>query len=209
MLTSINCKATFFASLVLFASSAYASNYRLFDCDNTFKNDLSHEELVERFGDSNVSVSDIHLGEGFYEKGTTLYANDPELTVEITWKNLQERSRPDVIKISQRISDWKTPEGITPGIDLLTLEKINKSPFQLAGFEWDYGGTVYSWENGALVSTNNDKCRLLIRMSVYGSDTAENAELYYQVLGKSAFSSETPAMRVLNPRVDQMLLIYE
>jgi hypothetical protein len=45
---------------------------------------------------------------------------------------------------------WRTTYGITQGTTLLELERINRKPFRLAGFDFDYSGTVLSWESGLL-----------------------------------------------------------
>ncbi len=207
-MNSATVKIAIFVILISVEVRLFASDGRLFDCKSTFTPNLTHDILIEFFGENNVSVGEIPLGEGFYEEGTILYANNPELTIEITWKNKEEKSTPGSVAISGGKTSWKTPEGITFGIDLITLEKINKSPFILAGFGWDYSGTVYSWENGELESANNKMCRLVIRMSPYYKDTEEYSEHYYQVLGDKDYSSENPSMRILNPKIHQMILLY-
>jgi hypothetical protein len=38
--------------------------------------------------------------------------------------------------------EWKAAHGITLGTSLVQLERLNRHPFTLAGFGWDYGGRV-------------------------------------------------------------------
>jgi len=45
---------------------------------------------------------------------------------------------------------WHTEDGISLGTALETLETLNGKPFRITSADHDYGGLVWSWENGAL-----------------------------------------------------------
>jgi hypothetical protein len=66
---------------------------------------------------------------------------------------------------------WRTTYGITLGTTLLELERINRKPFRLAGFDWDYSGTVLSWNSGVLegVFGSGGRNKVFLRLS-YSTD---------------------------------------
>ncbi len=201
-------KACFCNLLLLSANSLSAGDERVLDCISTFKWDLSDDSLIEKYGIDNVTFDDIYLSEGEYQKGTILYKNTPGLSVKILWKDNIKKANPSSIEIDGKRSYWRTPEGITLGTDLLTLEKINKSPFILAGFGWDFSGRIYSWENGALDSIG-EKCKLVISLSPnYDLEKLQDKELHSQVSGDRDFSSDNAAMKALNPRAYSIYLVY-
>jgi hypothetical protein len=100
---------------------------------------------------------------------------------------------------------WRTGEGITIGTPLSKIEALNRRPFRLLGFAWDYGGTVVSWSDGALQRWAGSG-RLILRLEPDQTGTA--LPEYLQVQGDREFSSAHPAMRKLNPTVYQMILEF-
>jgi len=109
----------------------------------------SEADLIQVYGKANVQSKDIEVGEGFTEPGTVINPDDPSKTIQIIWKDQNRRQFPDSIRISsEKKSLWRTTQGISIGTTLKELEMINGKPFSLAGYGWDYGGTVLSWEKG-------------------------------------------------------------
>jgi hypothetical protein len=75
----------------------------------------------------------------------------------------------------------------------------------LAGFGWDYSGTVSSWSKGSLAAELvGDHGYLTLRLG-----PPSNAQLpedeQDQVLGDSDFSSSHPVMQKINPKVYQII----
>jgi hypothetical protein len=102
---------------------------------------------------------------------------------------------------------WRTREGIGIGTRLSSLEVLNEGPFVLTGFEWDYSGTVISWEGGALEGVlNAGGWRSWIRLSPR-TDAAGNwipAVAYEEMdplLGERDVSSAHPLMQRLDPGI--------
>jgi hypothetical protein len=87
---------------------------------------------------------------------------------------------------------------------LRELERLNGKPFQLAGFGWDYSGTVTDWNGGGLERVLNSCSRVLLRLEPRYSPTgptAEQQKLEEEVGGDRDFPSGNPAMQQLNPVV--------
>lgn len=87
------------------------------------------------------------------------------------------------------------------GTSLKELEEINGKSFVLAGFEWDYSGAVFSWENGKLAKLFGNKGeRGALRLSPKDFDKVPRKDSD-AVAGDGEFSSKNEAMQRINPRV--------
>lgn len=190
--------------LSLLATAAGAAEDRAFDC-RAFPADLDRAALVARHGAANVVDAAIPLGEGFEEMGTVLFPDAPDERVEILWYDATSKSRPSRIRVRGERSDWADPNGLTLGSDLLTIERVNRKPFRLLGFDWDYGGTQVSWAGGALDAAVGSRCHFRLRVQT-GRLDGELLTLENQVNGEREFSSGHPAMQALNPRVYELWL---
>src|SRR5258707_11593280 len=128
----------FVASTSTLVSTAQAPE--ILDCKSTFPSDLSAESLMSRFGDANLAAARIYLGEGEYRQGSVLFGGMPEWRVEFLWKNPTSRSAPARVSISGNRSVWHTSAGLTLGMSLDAVERLNGRPFRLTGFGADNGG---------------------------------------------------------------------
>jgi hypothetical protein len=50
------------------------------------------------------------------------------------------------------VSTWTGPGGLRLGLSLTDLEKLNRKPFKLRGFDKDKTATVSDWDHGALAA---------------------------------------------------------
>ena len=147
----------------------------------------------------------MDVGEGETEPGTVVFPKDPQRTIEIRWKDPGKKTLPAFIQIEGDTSRWKTVHNISLGTTLKELERLNGRPFHLAGFGWDYSGTVSSWSKGSLAAELvGDHGYLTLRLG-----PPSNAQLpedeQDQVLGDSDFSSSHPVMQKINPKVYQII----
>lgn len=181
--------------------AAVPDDQLVLDCRTIFTPEVSAEDLVRRFGASQVEAADIHLGEGEYERGTVLFPGDPLRRIEITWKDADRQKQPDSVRAGEGAKKWRTPEGVSVGSDLQSVERLNGVVFELAGFDWDYAGSVMSWKGGRLESAYTP-CRLVARFRPRSPAAA--AELS----GDRAFASSHPAMQRLNPVTYELMLLY-
>ena len=179
-----------------------------FSCDKAgIPADASAASLVARFGRDQVTTEMIELGEGFQRRGTVLFARDPRRRIEIFWQDSVAERFPEELRVSGDTSDWITPNGITLGTSLQSLERLNGRPFHLAGFAFDYSGAITNWAGGRLDASRRAVCDLH-----GGVDprvrTAADRRRYDMFNGDRDFMSNQPDMRALNPRVDRLSLHY-
>lgn len=124
----------------------------------------TRQVLVRTFGAANVIDKDIDVGEGETEPGTVLFPKDPQRLIEILWKDAG-KTTPASGQIEGSKSRWRAAHNISLGTSLKELERLNGRPFHLAGFGWDYSGTVLSWDEGSLAAEfNGGNGRLLLRL---------------------------------------------
>lgn len=127
----------------------------------------------------------------------------PELRslLEIIWADPKARQVAEV-RIRSRGSRCKTAEGIGIGTSFVDLEKLNGKPFTLAGFNWDYAGTVYGWNDGDLRMFDREP-RTYIRLSPKTDPHDES------LAGDREFSSDDPAMKKANPVIYEIIVNFE
>ncbi len=156
-------------------------------------------ELIQRYGAKNVTHDEMGIGEGQTEPATFLYIGDPHRSIAISWKDKDQHARPDRIQIDGHASKWHTFGNVTLGTSLKESEKLNGGPFLLSGFEWDYSGTVTSWNKGKLEEIFGHG-RVCLRLNPVGK-IADSSVDYTTLLGEGDFSSANPSMQKLNPQV--------
>ena len=163
-------------------------------------------DLVRLYGAANVVDRDVNVGEGETELGTVIFPNDPKCTIDILWKT-PEKLAPSSAQITGDASRWKASNGVSLGTTLKELEHLNGRPFHLAGFAWDYSGTVMSWDGGLLQAEFEQHGRVIIRLGGAQENSLPEAE-QTQVMGDRDFSSQHPVMQKLNPRAYQIIWVF-
>ena len=176
----------------------------------TFGADISESDLKNRFGSSNVTTGLVPWGgaEGDRNEGTILFADRPDARLEIYWKDQIAKRTPEWVGIHGSKSRWRSPGGVTLGLDLKTVERLNRRPFRLNGWGTDLGGGLYSWAGGLLERQDVGGCRIGFRFD--HSDTPNGPEqqaLFRQVMGDREYSSGHPVMQTLNPRIDEGVIM--
>jgi hypothetical protein len=166
--------------------------------------ETSAAALRQRYGDTAVTNVRIQIGDGETVPGTVLYEGDSLRRAEIIWKDTVRLLRPARVVLRGDRSRWQVGPGISLGTTLQELERMNGRPFILAGFGWDYGGVVTDWSAGRLDS-------LLSGVKLYLDPGLAQREspAYSKVLGDRDYSSTTPSMQQLRPRVAQIFVDFE
>jgi hypothetical protein len=164
----------------------------------------SEAELRQRYGDTAVTTTRIQIGEGETVPGTVLYERDSLRRAEIIWHDTLKLSRPSRVVLRGKHSQWQVGPGISLGTSLQELERLNRRSFTLAGFGWDYGGVVTDWERGAL-----DTALAGIKLYLDPDPSQYESADYAKVLGDRDYSSTTPPMQQLQPRVAQIFVDFE
>jgi hypothetical protein len=80
-----------------------------------------------------------------------IYPNDPKRRLEVWWSDMDKRKDVYLIAINGS-STWTGPSGLRLGLSLADLEKLNRKPFKLRGFDKDNTATVSDWDHGALAA---------------------------------------------------------
>lgn len=158
----------------------------------------SHQALSKKHP---IKQQTIDLGEGESAEGSVLYPDQPALKVEIQWQHAKELRQ--VVRLTVRGSGITTKPGFKVGMSLKELEALNGGPFRLAGFGWDYAGTVLGWGEGKLGIVKQSGT-FFVRLSP-GKNVKKMSAWVKQVTGDKEFSSAHPAMQKLNPRIYEIV----
>jgi hypothetical protein len=175
-------------------------------CTGIWASDTSEAALRRRFG-SEVRSDKVDIGEGTTDEGSVVYPGKPESMFFVIWKDAVLHRNPQSIRIRNR-SRQVTYGQIGIGTTLKDLERLNGGPFQLAGFAFDYSGTVTSWLDGRLSRVGGSACELMVRLEPARLDSSRERAAYDATIGDRDFRSSDSNMQLLNPRVYEMLLIY-
>ncbi|CAG37442.1 hypothetical protein [Desulfotalea psychrophila] len=190
--------------ILLCSAPALAGNF-LFSKDQVGEigPQTGRSDLIRIYGEEAVKDTPISLGEGMYETGTEVLFADSGDSVEILWQD-QGQTAPARLTLNGRL--WRSVHGIAMGSSLQEIEELNGRPFKLAGFGWDYGGTVLSWKSGLLEQAFGGTAnRVIIRLRATGDRDGED---YRQIMGDGGFSSDNKYMQRLNPQVYQIMVEF-
>jgi hypothetical protein len=175
---------------------------------SSFPADLSEAALVERFGAANVRRALVVGADDGPQEGAAVHEGSA-MKIEMTWWDADARTRLAWVTTREPNSPWRTPNGITIGMDLVTIERRNGWPFRLRGLAGPEGrGIVRSWGRGHLESSDSDGCRLSISLQPTGERRVDPA-LYGQVALGREFSSGHPAMQAINPQVVDLIVSHD
>jgi len=169
----------------------------------------SEAKLVELFGAGNAARDSFEVEPGVAVPASVLFASDPSRHAVVLWPD-QTRTGPESVLIRGERSVWRTDRGITLGTPLATLRRINGKPLTLIGFGSDVGGTVLDNGGGALTElgtpVKGERSGRTLVLRVEPDPAQRDSPAYQQALGDVELSSESDAMRALNPRVFSLMV---
>lgn len=167
----------------------------------------TESDLRTLFGAESVTSIEVHLGEDFTAPGTAVYPDSPEMRIEIVWRS-SERISPKEVRLTGTTSRWATDNGISLGTRLKEVEALNGYPFRLAGFDFDYAGTIVGCGKGRLLYLGccSSDPKLTVR---FASDQHPLTPEYLQLIGDRIFSSGHPAMQAVNPSIYQLVVAID
>lgn len=203
-------------TVLILASStwAFAQNWQIIPGQSVgpITANTSETEMFRLFGAEKVKRMAIDVGEGETQMGTVLFPTDPIKRAYVLWIDPETRLLPESISFRDKNTVWKTDRGITIGTDLKFIEKTNGKPFELAGFAWDYEGTVTHANGGILreLGTRSGEeitgRTLLLRLSP--AKKFHGTPAYKAVIGDGTFLSSDRSMQKLNPVVYEMIVEF-
>jgi hypothetical protein len=170
----------------------------------------SEASLVALFGQANVRRESFEVEPGVALPATVLFASDPTRRVLVLWRDPETRTGPESVLIRGERSVWKTDKGITLGTPLATLRRINGKPLTLIGFGSDVGGTLLDSDGGNLTELGRPGGDGLVgrtlALRLEPDPALRDTPAYEQAIGDRELSSDSDAMRTLNPRVFQLIV---
>ena len=172
-------------------------------CSGIFAKDSSHLKLAMGFDSKNITFTDVDASNGTKVPASVLFPNDPKRRLEVWWSNPTARSGIYLIVINGK-STWTAPGGLRLGLTLQQLEKLNKKPFKLKGFDKDGGATVSDWDAGELANLlGSCKSGLSLR-----ADPKAPADAVSALSPDKDYSSQDPQMMAVKPTVSEVLIGY-
>jgi hypothetical protein len=170
----------------------------------------SEARMVEMFGAHNVMRESFEVEPGVALPATVLFASDALRRALVLWRDPEARTAPESVLIRGERSVWKTDKGITLGTPLATLRRINGRPLTLTGFGWDLAGTILDCNGGSITELGQQSCAGLVGRTLVlrlePDPALRDSPASQQTIGDREFSSDSEAMRSLNPRVYELIV---
>lgn len=157
------------------------------------------QTVQDRFG-SDARMETLYGAEGSEFEGLVLWPDDPARRIEV----LFEEDNPDLRVSGLRLREgarWQIA-GVGVGDSLARVRELNRKPFTLWGFAWDYGGYVRDLQGGTL-ATMPGGCGLTIRF-----DPDDNVRLPDAIVGEVKLSSDDRRVAAAKARVSQLTLEF-
>ncbi|MBB3020505.1 hypothetical protein FHR70_003591 [Microvirga lupini] len=154
------------------------------------------------FGRTNVRQETLREPEGLEVRASVVFPDDPVRRVVVLWSDERRFRRPARIDLAG--SGWTGPRELRIGVPIETVEKANGKPFVLYGFEWDYGGSIASWDGGTLGKLPGG-CTFY---PIFETSDTVSEDALTAVASDRQFPSDSPAMRAVMPRIRSMSLRY-
>lgn len=110
----------------------------------------THEGDLKFLYGERILPAKVDIGEGFTTPGYRLFPGTRN-EVDIMLPNEENGIEQFSAMVRNQDSQWRMPgSSLAIGTSLADLEKLNGQPITFLGLEWDYAGTVTSWNGGAL-----------------------------------------------------------
>jgi hypothetical protein len=170
----------------------------------------SEARLIELFGAANVAPAAFQVEPGVTLPATVLFVHDVDRRALVVWSDPETRTTPESFVIRGERSVWKTDKGISLGTPLSNLRRINGKPLTLTGFGWDLSGTVLDNNGGKLTElghpTPAGRAGRTLVLRLEPDPAMRDSAAAQQTIGDREFSSDSDAMRSLNPRVYELIV---
>ncbi len=179
----------------------------LLGLDDRFPDEAS---VRRQIGDTNVDRIDVPLGRGEVTLGTIIFPDDPARRLMMHWSEEKDYDKLERVVIEKAGSRWYVRPGITPGIRLDSLERLNGGPFTMLGMDAYYSGQVENWNGGMIGDLESEGRYLVVRFLPSPEDLARlDDEQKRLILGETEILSSHPTLQRLNPPVDVVMALYD
>lgn len=164
--------------------------------------DMTEKDIIEAYGSERVKRDSLHVGEGFYIQSTVVFPDTPN-ELRIAWEEGKNFEKINRIIVKQDKAEWQTPDGLKIGSTLQKVIDLNDTHFNFWGFDWDYAGSVSSWEGG-----NFDGKGLGVRLNYQVSFDDLDPKAVQAVVGDQEISSSEPALKDMQVVVSEMFFYF-
>jgi hypothetical protein len=166
-------------------------------CRGPFAKSSSMSALAKAFGAQNLKFREEQASGGTVG-ATVLFADEPKRRLVVWWHNAN-RTGIYLIDIEGK-SAWTAPRGLRLGLTLTELQKINRKPFELQGFNKAGIASVSDWNGGALAALPGG-CKASV--SLHTKSAAAR-----RLPAVDQYSSALAAIHALQPEVAEILIGY-
>jgi hypothetical protein len=171
-------------------------------CSGAFARESHHLKLTMTYDRNNVDFSEVDTGSG-KTMASIIYHNDPKRRLEVWWSDVDKRKDIYLIAING-YSTWTGPGGLRLGLSLSDVEKLNRKPFKLRGFDKDRAAAVTDWDGGALTAVPGG-CKAGVTLR---AEAKTPAEVLATLSADREFASADGVLRAARPAVTEILIGY-
>ena len=172
-------------------------------CSGPFALDSGNLSLAVAFNSKNVVFAEVDGGPIGKVPASVVFPNDPKRRLEVWWSDPASRTRVYLIVINGQ-SGWTAPLGLRLGLTLAEMQKLNRKPFKLTGFDTKNVASVSDWDGGALADLPGG-CKAGVNLH---SDPKAPVGAVAALSADHEFSSADAAMRVIKPTISEILIGY-
>lgn len=198
--------------LMIIAPATEAQNdnddkYTLIPCEGIgpFTADMRVESLIGMYGRSSFTFETQWFAEGTEERRVVVLFPDTKNAITFVMKDQGMMAYPEFVEFYNDSADWRVKHDITIGTTLEELVELNGEPISFAGFDWDYGGTIFNYNGGKLA----DMCAHL-RLSYKLKEGMKVEDTSYEnILGDQELTSESPDLDDFIIYVDKITVPFE
>lgn len=158
----------------------------------------SAAKLKARFG-AQAKVEEVHAAEGEMMQALVLFPKDPARRLEVIFFD-DKMIHPSMVRLAGDRPSWSIA-GLKLGDPMAKVEALNGKPFNLQGFDWDYGGYVTDLHKGRL-NTLPGGCGVSIRFDPSAKNVPNG------ISGDMELSSTMPKVRAARPVISELSLEF-
>ncbi len=127
-------------------------------------------DLPGLFGKENVRLTKRPGPEGEGEVEIVLVYPETDNQIEIQFN---PETGGKIVSAMVKGGEWRLSNGLAIGSTLGDLEKLNEKPVTFLGLDWDYGGTVTSYNDGKLDPIFSGDCQIGLQLRFDGKSTPQ------------------------------------
>jgi hypothetical protein len=171
-------------------------------CGGPLGPDSSEAALIAAYGADNVVTGQVDGPEGSTVLATTVFPNDPQRSFQVYWWD--EDKHASLASFSLPAGDT-APGGLRVGQTVAEIEALNGGPFNISGFDWDYGGFANFGEESNLLNLPGG-CYPSVRFAP--TKEAPAGTNIDAVEGDIQVPTTEPLLKTLDARVESVWLSY-